>query len=169
MAETKKAELEKSVGNPFMRQIRHAYNEIITWAQKFVTFGDIISQIDPVHIGLPWTGVRAVLIVRTAFFNTRVGLLILVAFEVAIHDQKSQAEVLDAVAHLSRLICRYAVFEEIYLQDQSLLQESLKIRLTAELKALYLAVFRYLVESVLYLSRSPRGQSFGASVTRLNS
>lgn len=64
MAETKKSELGKSDEKPFMRQMRHAYTEIITWTQKFVALGDIISQVDPVHIGLPWAGVRAILIVR---------------------------------------------------------------------------------------------------------
>ena len=64
MAETKIAELENTTEKHTIRQIRHAYKEIITWTQKFVAMGDIISQVDPLHIGLPWAGVRAVLIVR---------------------------------------------------------------------------------------------------------
>lgn len=66
MAETKKSELGNSAEKPLMRQMRHAYDEIITWTQKFVVLGDIVSQVDPVHIGLPWAGIRAVLIVRTS-------------------------------------------------------------------------------------------------------
>lgn len=92
----------------------------------------------------------------------------LLASKVVIHDQKIQAEVLEAIAYLSRLICRYAVFEEVYIQDQSLLQESIKLKLMAALKELYMAVFRYLVEVSLYLSRSSKGQLFGLSVTRVN-
>ena len=65
MAETKISELGKSAQNPFMQQSRKACNEIIKWVQKFVALGDIISQVDPVHIGLPWAGIRTVLIVRT--------------------------------------------------------------------------------------------------------
>ena len=64
VAETKISELENITEKPMIRQIRHAYKEIITWTQKFVAMGDIISQVDPLHIGLPWAGVRAVLIVR---------------------------------------------------------------------------------------------------------
>lgn len=64
MAEAKIFELGKSPQNPFMRQLRKACNEIIKWVQKFVAIGDIISQLDPVHVGLPWAGIRAVLIVR---------------------------------------------------------------------------------------------------------
>lgn len=83
--------------------------------------------------------------------------LILVAPQVAIHDQKTHAEVIAGVAHLSKLICRYAVFEEIYLQDQSSLQESLKPKLTHALRVLYMAALRYLVETFLYLSGSSKG------------
>lgn len=63
MAETKISELGKTAQNPFVRQLQHAYREIIQWVQKFVALGDMISQVDPVHIGLPWAGIRAILIV----------------------------------------------------------------------------------------------------------
>ena len=65
MAESKRSELAYSGEKPLVRQMRHAYEEIITWTHKFVTLGDVISQVDPVHIGLPWAGIRAFLIVRT--------------------------------------------------------------------------------------------------------
>lgn len=64
MAEKKISELENNTENSLMRQLRKAYADIITWTQKFVALGDIISQVDPVHVGLPWAGVRALLIVR---------------------------------------------------------------------------------------------------------
>lgn len=83
--------------------------------------------------------------------------LMLPASQVSIHDQKMQAEVVDGIANLSKLICRYAVFEDVYIRDQSLLQESLKTKLTAALKALYMAVFTYLVEVNVYISRSSKG------------
>lgn len=83
--------------------------------------------------------------------------LTLIVSQVAIHDQKTQAQVLAGVAHLSKLICRYAVFEEIYLQDRSTLQELLKLKLTAALRALYMAVLKYLVETVLHLNHSSKG------------
>lgn len=65
MAEIKVSELENGTEKPLIRQTRHAYKEIITWTQKFVAMGDIVSQMDPLHIGLPWAGIRAVLIVRS--------------------------------------------------------------------------------------------------------
>ncbi|KAL9607780.1 MAG: hypothetical protein Q9167_007337 [Letrouitia subvulpina] len=140
IAETRKSELGKGSGSPFKRQLRHAYDEVLTWAEKFVALGDIISQVDPVHIGLPWAGIRAILII-------------------SIHDRKTQAEILDGVADLSRLICRYAAFEDIYLQDQSSLQESLKLKLIAALRTLYLTVLNYLMEVILYFNRSATARS----------
>ncbi|KAI4211489.1 MAG: hypothetical protein LQ351_005791, partial [Letrouitia transgressa] len=140
IAETRKSELENGARSPFKRQLRHAYDEIVTWAEKFVALGDVISQADPMHIGLPWAGIRAILII-------------------SVHDRKTQAEILDGVAYLSRLVCRYAAFEDIYLQDQSSLQVSLELKLKAALKTLYLTVLKYLVEVILYFDHSMTARS----------
>lgn len=101
-------------------------------------------------------------------WTSSLGLLMLAASQISIHDQKMQAEVLDGVANLSKLICRYAVFEDVYLQDQSLLQESLKSKLTAALKALYMAMFTYLVEVISYVGRPSTGEWSYSFVTRLD-
>ena len=92
----------------------------------------------------------------------------LAASQISFHDQKMQAEILDGVVNLSKLICRYAVFEEVYLQDQSLLQESLKSKLTAALKALYMSMFMYLVEVISYVGRPSTGEWIYSFVTRLD-
>lgn len=63
-AEAKKNGNNSGAG-PLKRKIRDAYNEITVWVQKFVSLGDIISQVDPLHVGLPWAGVRAILIGST--------------------------------------------------------------------------------------------------------
>ncbi len=68
------AEVEKNRNNsntagPLKRKIKDAYNEIVTSVQKFVAVGDIVSQVDPVHIGLPWAGIRAILIGSTLHFT----------------------------------------------------------------------------------------------------
>ncbi|KAF2235894.1 hypothetical protein EV356DRAFT_431237, partial [Viridothelium virens] len=110
-------------------------DEIVRWTQKFMTIGNILAQVDPIHIGLPWAGIRAILVVSA-------------------HNQRIQVEVLEGVAQLSKLICRYQAFERVYLHDESTLQEPLKFRLRAALKELYSAVFMCLVEVSLYLERS---------------
>ena len=40
------------------------YGEIANWVQKFIGVGDVVAQVDPVHVGLPWAAVRFVLVVR---------------------------------------------------------------------------------------------------------
>lgn len=66
MAESQKAKAEAEKGEePALTQrLRRAYSGVITWTQKFVALGDVVSQVDPVHIGLPWAAIRAVLTVR---------------------------------------------------------------------------------------------------------
>ena len=65
LAETKRAESRKEAKSSTGEAIRYAYGEICNWVQKFVALGDVVAQIDPVHIGLPWAGIRAILIVST--------------------------------------------------------------------------------------------------------
>ena len=65
VVESKRSKLDHSSEASVTRQIRRTYGEIIQWVQKFVSIGDIFTQIDPVHIGLPWAGVRAILTVCT--------------------------------------------------------------------------------------------------------
>ena len=39
------------------------FGRIASSVQKFVSVGDVIAQIDPIHVGLPWAGVRMILLV----------------------------------------------------------------------------------------------------------
>lgn len=157
LAETKKTELIKGTEGRLIEKVRRSYSEIITWVQKFVALGDVVCQIDPIHIGLPWAGVRAILIVCMRFSIQRWGRWCQKIRQISIHDHQIQTEILAGIASLARLVCRYAVFEEVYLQDSSLLREPLKLKLKAALKTLYLAAFRYLVEVTLHLKRTPIG------------
>lgn len=83
----------------------------------------------------------------------------LIVLYVSFNDRNTQAEVFERVADLSSLICRFAVFEQVYLGDRSMAQESLKLNLTAALKAVYMAVLKYLVEATMHIQRSSIGHS----------
>jgi hypothetical protein len=37
--------------------------QIASAVQDFVQIGDVIGQVDPLHAGLPWAGVRLILLV----------------------------------------------------------------------------------------------------------
>ena len=84
--------------------------------------------------------------------------MILTVIHISIHNHKTQSQVLEGIAELSRLLCRYAVFEEVYLQNPQSLPKSVSTKLKAALQALYLAMFTYLVETTLYLEQSSRSE-----------
>lgn len=42
-------------------------DRVCGWLDKFKQIGDIAVQVDPLHAGLPWTGVRLILQVRCPF------------------------------------------------------------------------------------------------------
>jgi hypothetical protein len=39
-------------------------DKVVRLLDKFKAVGDVIASVDPIHIGLPWAGVRAILEVR---------------------------------------------------------------------------------------------------------
>lgn len=45
-------------------------DKVVQLLDKFKAVGDIIANVDPVHVGLPWAGVRAILEVRIQRWDT---------------------------------------------------------------------------------------------------
>jgi hypothetical protein len=45
--------------------VREQAERIVKFIQVFSGIGDAIAQIDPIHVGIPWAGVSAVLTVST--------------------------------------------------------------------------------------------------------
>lgn len=39
-------------------------DKVVHWLNRFAGVGDIVANVDPVHIGLPWAGIRLLLVVR---------------------------------------------------------------------------------------------------------
>jgi hypothetical protein len=50
-------------------------DKVVRLLDRFKAVGDIVANVDPVHVGLPWAGVRAILEVRIGERNStwRVG------------------------------------------------------------------------------------------------
>ena len=63
IAKSQKDNVNIGVETALAQRVRRAYSGIVAWTQKFVALGDVLSQVDPVHIGIPWAAIRAVLIV----------------------------------------------------------------------------------------------------------
>jgi hypothetical protein len=36
-------------------------DKVVQFLDKFKSVGDVIANVDPVHLGLPWAGIRAIL------------------------------------------------------------------------------------------------------------
>lgn len=41
--------------------LRDVAGKIVDWLDRFKAVGDVVANIDPIHIGLPWAGIRFVL------------------------------------------------------------------------------------------------------------
>jgi ankyrin repeat domain-containing protein 50 len=41
-------------------------DSIVKWLDRFKQIGDVASNADPVHVGLPWVGIRLLLVVSNA-------------------------------------------------------------------------------------------------------
>ena len=64
---------------------------------------------------------------------------------------------MQSMAYISRLVCRFAVFESIYLQREGSIKEFLATHLCSSVERLYSTVLQYIIEVILYLNRSSAG------------
>lgn len=56
------------------------YKNIVDCVAKFIQVGDVVAQIDPIHVGLPWAGIRFILQVSGGRFNPRYWVQMLRSF-----------------------------------------------------------------------------------------
>ncbi|KAI9684613.1 MAG: hypothetical protein M1822_005701 [Bathelium mastoideum] len=77
--------------------LRDVFEKIAFWLKKFKAIGDVVVQYDPAYSALPWAGVRFIL-------------------QVAVNYTDIFSSILLGVKKVSRLITRYAILEELYLQ-----------------------------------------------------
>ncbi|KAE8444754.1 hypothetical protein EG329_014314 [Mollisiaceae sp. DMI_Dod_QoI] len=75
--------------------VRDIAGKIIFWLSKFKEVGDIAVNVDPVHAGLPWAGVRFLL-------------------QVAISEHEQMEILVVAAEKLSYLINRGAIYQRLY-------------------------------------------------------
>ena len=48
-------------------RVGEIYESVAKWVQKFVQVGDLMAQVDPLHVGLPWAAIRFILLVSAVF------------------------------------------------------------------------------------------------------
>ncbi|KAI2482638.1 Arp Ankyrin repeat protein [Pyrenophora tritici-repentis] len=102
--------------------VRDVLGKIIRWVDTFKQVGDAAVQYDPGHASLPWAGIRFLL-------------------QVAVNDIAKYGSVVEDLARVAELICRFALIEQLYLQGTS-----------KEAKALELAVVKLYARTLVFLS-----------------
>ncbi|KAL8707486.1 MAG: hypothetical protein Q9225_007745, partial [Loekoesia sp. 1 TL-2023] len=85
--------------------IRDVVEKIVGWLDTFKTVADVAVQFDPVHASLAWAGV-------------------------AVSDKQVFGATVESLETVSRLITRYAIFEELYMQRDSAARSELQETLT---------------------------------------
>lgn len=120
--------------------VRDVCEKIISWMQKFKDAGDIAVQFDPMHASLPWAGVRFLL-------------------QVASSDKEIFGSMTEGLEKVSHLITRYAIFEDLYLQPDSALNEDLEEAITA----LYADILVYIGKAKKYFQKSTAGRILHSS------
>ncbi|KAI1526347.1 hypothetical protein PtrSN001A_009972 [Pyrenophora tritici-repentis] len=102
--------------------VRDVLGKIIRWVDTFKQVGDAAVQYDPGHASLPWAGIRFLL-------------------QVAVNDIAKYGSVVEDLARVAELICRFALIKQLYLQGTS-----------KEAKALELAVVKLYARTLVFLS-----------------
>ena len=44
--------------------VKEQADKVVGWLNRFTAVGDIVANVDPVHVGLPWAGIRLLLEVK---------------------------------------------------------------------------------------------------------
>lgn len=44
--------------------VKEEADKVVGWLNRFKAVGDIITNVDPMHVGLPWAGIRLLLEVK---------------------------------------------------------------------------------------------------------
>lgn len=98
----------------------------LAWLHKFREIGDVISSYDPVHLALPWAGVRFILQCTLAY-------------------QENVILAMESVEQTARVVHRCQIYELLYSQEPAL--ESALVDLYTSLLVLHVRVGRFLSQN----------------------
>ena len=124
--------------------LRDVASKILSSIQTFISIGDIISNFDPVHAGLPWAGVRFLL-------------------QVSINDSEQMGALLAGLEKVAYLLSRCKVYELLYLQGKPSDQEDSTWaldNLKETMVSLYAAVLRFLAKAIMLYDKRTLSRTF---------
>lgn len=146
--------------------VRTFFGQIASSVQKFVSIGDVIAQVDPVHVGLPWAGVRIILLISVENrYHFCWCLAASLRKQLATQNHAKDIAVLQGLATISNLIFRYNIFEEVYLRGSCSMQGSLRLGLERALKDLYSVALLFLLKAHKFLAQNPGKRFLNAAVS----
>ena len=141
--------------------LRDILEKIIAWLDKFTAVGDVAAQYDPAHASLAWAGVRFLLQVSTCVDGLDKALMLV---QVVVSDKNIFAAMVDGLETISRLITRYAIFEDLYILRDSATRSDLEVALTG----LYADMLVFLAKAKRYFQTSAASKFWLASPTEMN-
>ncbi|KAL9027314.1 MAG: hypothetical protein Q9196_004145, partial [Gyalolechia fulgens] len=56
--------------------LKEEANKVVSWLNRFTAVGDVVANVDPVHVGLPWAGIRLLLNAAVSEANQMTSLLV---------------------------------------------------------------------------------------------
>jgi ankyrin repeat protein len=113
--------------------VRDIAERISTAVNRFVAIGDQVAQYDPAHFGLPWAGVRFLLVVAAS-------------------NQQAISNALVGTEYVTSCLSRCAIYELLYLNSSIKLDSSGSLR--KSLVGLYRGILLFLVKAKKYLAHS---------------
>ncbi|GKU08491.1 hypothetical protein FLAG1_11389 [Fusarium langsethiae] len=118
--------------------LRDVLAKIASWLGSFKTIGDLVSQIDPVHAGIPWSAIKLVLSAITAD-NEQMGLVII------------------GMEQVICIIARCSIYHQLYLENvvkTTEKQAQATRQLSNAMARLYAKVFSFLASYIRLLDRN---------------
>jgi len=113
-------------------------HKILDGLEKFKTIGDIVVNVDPLHAGLPWAGIRLLL-------------------QVGLSDREQMAALLVGLHKVVYVMDRCEIYEILYIRQQTALNttETAALHsLTSSIIDLYELILRFLAKGHRILARN---------------
>lgn len=114
--------------------LRDVLEKIAGWIDRFKVVVDVAVSCDPTHAALPWAAIRFLLMV-------------------AVGDSQSYGSIILGLETITRLLCRFGAFEQLYPEN---LLASFDV-LQGPLIRLYSEMLLWLGGAVRYLSQPTHG------------
>ncbi|MCJ1229232.1 hypothetical protein MMC12_005897 [Toensbergia leucococca] len=139
------------IGNESV-EIRQQVDRIVKVVLVAKDFISSVASLDPIHAGLPWTGVCLLLPVSSQAFSSSV-LSCSLPFrpQLVVNDSKQRTAAIDGLESISETIRRYTEIELLYLQSD---ERTLRSDLETTITKLYSQVLEYEARAACQFSRN---------------